>query len=1604
MTVGQTTGEEMPLQQVVQALERTPAEQNEVRSVLAFTAARWCLGLGDEAAAVKWLGAALDSVPGLRPAMRVLYRIYERRGDIRSAVLYLDQEIRATRHPREAAALYRERGLLVEQHFQDLPAALQCYEAALKATPKDLAVLRSVERVSLVRGDVFHLIGNLEAQLEVVRDEGLVSGVLRDLALLEARHGGDVNLGADMLLTALEYTPGQLGLLFDLFRLAEVASDPVLMLRALEEIAERSEGSRRAMPLARASLVLREHRERAAAVDILRAAAHAQRHNFSLWRNLEELSMATSRYDTALEATLGQLRAVGDEEDSTRAELYYRAGRLAMLRLDRVNEGLAAMRKALRLFPGHLMAVEDAARYLIAHGMWSQQLELMRLEASTGRSAGWTASEMAQAHLRVGQILEERLGELDGARQAYEEATRAAPHYRPPRDRLERVLHQIGDHESLKQFYKRELDSTDDASRRVFLLSVLGQLHASDRDPGNAINYLVSVLKEIPEHMSSLQQLARLLARAGRDRDVLKITEQEIRLTVSAVRKAKLSHRAGELALSLGDPEKARAAFEQSLEWIDDHAPSLGSLERLLAGEGDHEGLLSLLRKRLLYVTDRNRKVSLHLQIAALLGNELDRPQEALTELTNLLGRFPRHLPALHAAERLAQALGEWGTVVALLEQHIAAVQGPRTKAILLHRSARIRSRRLDDDHTAISELVRALELWPQLGVARALLLSIYERLGMSRQLQAFSEAGLTSERGANDRRALALQLAELTPKPVVAIQYLSAVAEAQPEDVVTQLRLARAAHAARRPEREAVALEAAVAVIQLGADVNDPELATLRFRAGRAHEIAGNLDRADQTYAEILDTDPGNVLARSGRLRIKDKRKSSTTAHSDDLDAAGQKAKSQVEHAAFAQIASEIHERRGDLPRALTSVNEALSYAPHYLPALHCKARILERLGGEDHIEEAIKTLQHLAESLQDPGRASRALCQAGTIALRTVPGEQANPQAWQLFAAALRRDVTSDLAFHGLLRTLSNHGSQGAPTLDRPLRQRLEIVLAKDDVTPGEVRDLGRLAAQTAGPALAAELLERGIVGIENDGAVRAELAQHYARLGRWTDVVAELDRALTRKQTPERAAALHYFRADALERAGDLDAAARAYLEAGKRGYHPVHALVASDRLAQDLDDQQLRVSALSLLVEVGDGKQRARSLQALAGVYRGPLQQPDVAVDLMQELLLLEPTDVEIIGELNRLLLKLGRTDEARASLLAGLAQFRAWLRSQGLGPDSQDPRPVAGLLRLLDMLGEADGVYLATAILEVAAPDQVASGRGCEALITDPWPLPTTHEGRPFDHLVGDLAASGALDLLHEGTFFLPEIPDSPPTPPQLKQARPLGETAGVVMVTRALADSLGVPAPQVFVDPDPSAKSGDAQRRVRTIFRGRSRALLVGRKVNSAPFTAPARNELGRALMRLAMGGDFLFQRPGVASISDGRLLAILVALAEAGGARLDLEGHDATYATRVKAVLPADATGLEEAAHALASSVDSLSIDIVRQSMATAQDRAGVACSADPRPVLRDMLADGTLSSRRGTALLGYMLSDDHLSLRRTLGYHAGVELDILDIEEVGE
>jgi hypothetical protein len=1587
--------DELPLQDVLQALSRTPVTEPQLRAALATTCARWHIVRGEINEAIRHLGHALDMVADLRPAMRLLHRIYLDRGDVRSAVMYLDQEIRATRHPREAAALYRERGLLVEAYFHDLSAAQQCYQAALKATPRDLAVLRAVERVSLARGDVFWLIANLESQLEVLQDPAVSAGVLHDLAMLEARHRGDLGLGADLLLGALELVPGHPIIAADLFRMAEVAGDTELMLHGLELEADARAPGGRAMQLARASLALRDARERQAALVLLQSAAHEQPHSFSLWRSLEELAMGMSRYDVALDALVGQIRALVPGEDNTlRAELYYRMGRVALFRVDRTTQGLAAMRRALKHNPAHVPALEDTGRFLAAGAMWAQLLELERIEIASAKANGLSNEELALAHMRAGQLLEERLGEPDGARRHYEAAMAVAPAYRPARDRLERLLHQASDRPGLQAFYAAELATAKTAPRRAFLLSVLAQLHATDEDAGPAIKALGELLRERPESLGTLQLLARLLSRTGRSAELLAITDREIALTRSPPRVAKLLHRAGELALASGDRTRAQAYFGRALEAVDDHQPSLEALGKLLREQGDWAGLVELLRKDLLYSNDRGRQASIQLEIATLLATRLGRPEDALAELQSLLARWPRHLPALHAAESVAARIGRDDVLLGLLEQHIAAVNGPRTRALLLHRAASRRSA-AGDDAGAIRDLVRALELWPQLGVARAQLLGLYEKLGNSRELQAFAEAGLTAERGADDRRAMAVQLAELSPKPVVAIQYLGAVAEARPDDYVIQLRLARAAGQAARPSRQAGALHDAIACFEQGTAPGDAGLTMLRYRAARAEEAAGNLDSADAGYAKVLEVDGAHVLARRGRLRLKERRKDAAVGRSaDELQTLADGATTPADRAALLTIAAEQHEHRIDLRAALRAADAAIAECEAYQPAHHARARILERIGDDVAIDEAIDTLRRLPKLQRDPANRARTLCRAGALAMRqNDDGHTAI--AWQSFVEALTADPTSDRAFAGLQRTLVRRGAVSEPALAAPLRARLDAWLRTGQVKAPALRELARVASIACDAPVAVELLTAGMAATPDDAGLRVDLARNLARMQRWKDAVVQLQRALALEVSPERRAALHYFTGDALERAGDAAAAAGHYIEAAGGGYHPRHALRAADRLAAQVGDLQRRVAALEALVEIAEGPERAVSLRNLAEVHRTKLGQPDVAVELMRELLLLRPTDVDVALELRRLLVKLGRDAEGTAVTFAAIAHQRAWLRAAASSAEHRPEAtaaPVLGLFRAFDATGELDGEYLCAAALEVLAPQLLPPGRTCDELVSDAWPLPRAQDGRQTSGFVSDLPHTAAIDLLRDGVFYLGELPGAPAPSVDLAPSRSLSANTPVVIVVRAIANAMGVPQPLVFVDP---SEEYEIEARL-----AGAPSLVVGRRLAASPFTAAARDRIGRALLRMSTGGDAIHRHTGPA-----RLLALCVALCQSCGVTLDTtHGYDRAFANEIASHLPGrDAMQhLTPTALAFRDASEGLDPVVLHGTLLMAEDRAGAIASGDPRPALELLRRIDALPTPRGALFVSYLLSDDHLNLRRDLGYVVEVNVPRRRSQEV--
>ncbi len=199
---------------------------------------------------------------------------------------------------------------------------------------------------------------------------------------------------------------------------------------------------------------------------------------------------------------------------------------------------------------------------------------------------------------------------------------------------------------------------------------------------------------------------------------------------------------------------------------------------------------------------------------------------------------------------------------------------------------------------------------------------------------------------------------------------------------------------------------------------------------------------------------------------------------------------------------------------------------------------------------------------------------------------------------------------------------------------------------------------------------------------------------------------------------------------------------------------------------------------------------------------------------------------------------------------------------------------------------------------------------------------------------------------------------------------------------------LGVVAPSVHIDPESEGIDGIV---------GDQTMIIVGKRAASMPFAPVIRDQLGRSLFRLAFGGDFVCNQ-----LDDGQLLGLLSAACQAAGLEpLRHAGVDQDYAQRVLPLLRNDA-GLVGPATAFHASLETFDVPTLRMSMQYAEDRAAVLCAADPRATLQMLVReDDGLCSDRATSLLGFLVSDAHLTVRRAVGYPSEIELLSEDIEE---
>ncbi len=243
----------------------------------------------------------------------------------------------------------------------------------------------------------------------------------------------------------------------------------------------------------------------------------------------------------------------------------------------------------------------------------------------------------------------------------------------------------------------------------------LAVAHASDDDGRvTALKQLAYVAADqVGDQLRALQYLERAIGYAPNDPDLLlplleHVFEQRAlgpileythrvldHVEMGNAGFVTLAHRAADAALARGDHESALPLVERAHERDPEHANTRNRLEELRTLAEDPTHRAALLEQ----VAQRQRgeaRLDAIEERARLLAGPLQRPREAIRELTAVLREDPRRATAQSTLAELLESQGEWRDLVELHEREVAHVYGVE-RCTLLRSIARICRHELRD-------------------------------------------------------------------------------------------------------------------------------------------------------------------------------------------------------------------------------------------------------------------------------------------------------------------------------------------------------------------------------------------------------------------------------------------------------------------------------------------------------------------------------------------------------------------------------------------------------------------------------------------------------------------------------------------------------------------------------------------------------------------------------------------------------------------------------------------------------------------------------------------------------------------------------------------
>lgn len=697
------------LAKVLQQLTQTARDHTARLGLLHRIGDLYATRLNQEAGAIHWFAAALAIESTHLPTLQALAPLYTKAERWDALVqMYLDEAENASNGERRAAA-YARIGDLMEGQLGEVGGAIEHHEKALATRPGYEPSFKALARLYASTGRHRELVDLHERAVDVSDPDRAVAHLMKVGQLHEEALADPAN-AAHAYKRILQFQPGNLGAIHALQRATETGGRFREHVEALEGEVERTQDlDRKVALLHRAGEVLEEKLgDREGALRRYRSVLDIAPAYPPVLQSLGRLYNSLGRWEDLLEVYRKELAL--DPSGTSAAGLLHRMGELCEHRIGREKDALDHYRKALDIEPTHGPALHALTRKLRAAERWEGLVEVLLVQL-TGLSDPRTRARVA---CQVGEVREERIGDMKLALESYQQALKECPDHRPALDAVTRLRTKENGWAALAGDLQNESTASSDPLLKIDAAVRRGSLYAEELgEPRKAITAFEEVLGQDPTHLGALLALEELYRRVGAWEPLSRVLAAQANAFVDPLaRIGALEARAALLSgRGVGTQEDLGVLYETILSIHPGHPDALRGLEAVALAMQDPARLADADR-RLAQLADDASVRAMH---TARLGECLEAlgREGALDAFREAIRYDPEHLGATRGLSRIAAHLDDPAVLAEAARQEASVSHDPATIARLLAQSAEVRTHRLGDIEGALEDLERGLETCP---------------------------------------------------------------------------------------------------------------------------------------------------------------------------------------------------------------------------------------------------------------------------------------------------------------------------------------------------------------------------------------------------------------------------------------------------------------------------------------------------------------------------------------------------------------------------------------------------------------------------------------------------------------------------------------------------------------------------------------------------------------------------------------------------------------------------------------------------------------------------------------------------------------------------